>query len=82
MAIIDDLEDCIRKEISTDKNIDIEKDEDLIGLGIIDSLAIMKLVDCLERMYGIKVLDEEIVPENFQTLNSIDEYVKSKLSKK
>jgi len=50
-------------------------DEDLIAQGIIDSLAIMKLVESLERTFGISIPDEEVVPDNFQDLGSIAQFV-------
>jgi acyl carrier protein len=50
-------------------------DEDLIAQGIIDSLAIMKLVETLERTFGIRIPDEEVVPDNFQDLGSIAQFV-------
>jgi acyl carrier protein len=76
MKPLDALKKFIITEVAVDLDIkSLEPDEDLLGSGIIDSLAILKLVTFLEETFGIKVNDEDIVPENFQNLKSIVEYV-------
>jgi len=56
----------------------LEDDELLIGAGIVDSLGILKLVSFIEEKFGIEVLDEELIPENFQTINDISNLIKTK----
>lgn len=48
--------------------------------GIIDSTGILELVSHLERTYGIEVLDEELNPDNLDSVNKIAAYLTSKLS--
>ncbi len=43
--------------------------------GIIDSTGILELVAYLEETYGIKVADEELVPENLDSLANIRAYL-------
>jgi acyl carrier protein len=57
-------------------------DEDLLDQRIIDSLGILRLVTYLEEAHGIKIGDGEIVPENFQSLNSIIRFVEQKMQSK
>ena len=83
MDVINELEKFLLTEITGEINREIEKiapDEDLISQGIIDSLAILKLVAFIERQFGVKVGDEDIAPENFQTLTSIKAFVEKKRS--
>ena len=75
--------EVLEKFMITEVAVDLDKkslepDEDLLGSGIIDSMAIMKLVLFLEETFGIEVKDEDIVPENFQDLNSMVQYVEQK----
>ena len=49
---------------------------------IIDSLGLLKLVTFLEKSHGIQVNDEDIVPENFQSLNSMAKFVEQKMRSK
>ncbi len=70
------LEKFIVNEVAVEHDIkSLAPDEDLLGSGIIDSMAVLKLVTFIEQTFGIKVKDEDIVPENFQNLNSIVKYV-------
>ena len=54
-------------------------DSSLLDLGIIDSTGIMELVVFLENEFNIKVLDEETLPENLDSINCISSYVSKKL---
>lgn len=55
-------------------------DESLLGAGLIDSTGILELVSYLESQFGIVVADEEIVPENLDSVSQITAYVESKLA--
>jgi acyl carrier protein len=57
-------------------------DQSLTESGIIDSLAIFRLVSYLEDNFGLRVADEEIVLENFQSVNAITHFVEGKLAAK
>lgn len=54
-------------------------DELLVQNGVIDSLAIFRLVAFLEETFAVRILDEEIHYENFQSINGIERFVLSKL---
>lgn len=60
----------------------LEPDEDLLGSGIIDSMGVIKLVVFLEKTFDIGVSDEDVVPENFQSLNCIVKFVEQKIQNK
>ena len=56
-------------------------DEDsLIANGVIDSTGILELTQFVEDEFRVDVPDEEITPENFDTVNRILEYVERKLA--
>jgi len=61
---------------------EVADDLSLTESGIIDSLAIFRLVSFLEDNFGVRVADEEIVLENFQTVNAIEAFVAGKLAAK
>jgi acyl carrier protein len=60
----------------------LDPDEDLLDQRIIDSMGILKLVVFLEKAHNIKVLDEEVVPENFQSINSMIKFIEQKTLQK
>jgi acyl carrier protein len=47
-------------------------------MGIIDSMAIMKLLSFLEEKFKIQITGDELLEENFQSLNAITHLVESK----
>ena len=83
MQILESLEQVLLTEIAADvakKSLDV--DEDLLAEGIIDSMGVMKLVAFMEETFGIQVADEDLVPENFQSLNVMAKFVEMKIKKK
>jgi acyl carrier protein len=53
-----------------------------IDEGIIDSVGVLELVAFLEETFGFRVEDEELIPENLDSLGKITAYVESKLAVK
>jgi acyl carrier protein len=49
--------------------------QNLLDSGTIDSLAMIDLVVYLEDTFGISVATDDLIPENFSTLDSIAAYV-------
>lgn len=56
----------------------IAADESLLDSGLLDSASILELVSFLEERFGLVISDEELVPENFETINAMVELVTSK----
>lgn len=46
--------------------------------GIIDSIGMMELIDFLEAHYNVKIEDNELIPENLDSLSNIQRFVSSK----
>jgi acyl carrier protein len=80
MNICANIENFILRELLVgDGRAGLESDESLISNGVIDSLGILRLVAFLEEEFTIRVEDDEVIPENFQTINAMRELVESKL---
>ena len=79
MSTIEKLENFLLNEIVVDQNIEsISPDDDLIMQGIIDSLGIMKLVAYLEDTCKIMISDDDLIPENFQTIERLEKLIEMK----
>jgi len=52
--------------------------ENLLAQGILDSMGMLKLVTFLEEHFGIETSDDDLVPENFTTLEMIRDFVDRK----
>ncbi len=48
--------------------------------GIIDSTGVLELITFVEETYGIKVEDNEIVPENLDSIRNVASFVDRRLS--
>ena len=62
------------------ENGKLANDASLLEAGIIDSTGVLELIGFLEQRYGIKVQDEEIVPENLDSVERLVRYVEGKLT--
>lgn len=55
-------------------------EEDLLEIGVLDSISIVRLVAFVEQAFDIEVLDEDLAPQNFQTIANIATYVGHRLA--
>ena len=58
----------------------LQEDTSFIQDGIIDSTGILELITFIENTYNIKLQDEELVPENLDSLKKIGKFLDHKLS--
>ncbi|MDH3285095.1 MAG: acyl carrier protein [Acidobacteriota bacterium] len=49
----------------------IDVNTPLLESGLLDSIQIVNLVDFLESKFGVKVEDEDLVAENFESVQSV-----------
>lgn len=64
---------AILKEIKPTKNL--ENVTDIIEKGYIDSFELMSLVASLSEKFGIEITIEELIPENFNSVDAISKMV-------
>ena len=57
----------------------LEDETSFLESGIIDSTGILELVNFLEEEFEIKVEDEELVPENLDSVINVVNYLQRKL---
>ncbi len=55
-------------------------DTPLLEKGIIDSTGVLELVAFIEDNFNITVADEELVQDNFSSVNAIEKFLKSKIN--
>jgi acyl carrier protein len=79
MSVSADIEQFILSELTQGRGItEIDHSENLLSKGIVDSHGVMELVGFLEGRYGISVADEDLSPENFESVSSIEGLVERK----
>jgi acyl carrier protein len=56
----------------------LSNDDSFIENGLIDSMGILNLISYVEKQYGIHVADSDLVPEKWDSVNRVANYVASK----
>ena len=58
---------------------ELDPEESLIGAGVIDSTGVLEVIGFVEERYEIQVADEEVLPENLDSIAAIGRFVSGKL---
>jgi acyl carrier protein len=61
--------------VGEDRKVKVTDTTPLIEDGLIDSMGLMQIVSFLEERAGVRVPDDEVTPENFESINAIDQLV-------
>lgn len=56
----------------------LSNDTPLLEAGILDSLSLLKLTLFLEERFGVEVAPDELIPENFETVEAICGYIRTR----
>jgi acyl carrier protein len=76
------IEEALRKHIAENilfsKEYPYPDEASFLENGIIDSMNVMELVLFLEDSLGVQVADQEIVPEHFDSVSRLAEFVRKK----
>lgn len=57
---------------------DIDDSQSLLDNGVMDSTGVLELIAHLEATYGISIADDEIVPENLDSVDNLTRYLAGK----
>ena len=56
----------------------LSDDDSLLDAGIIDSTGVLDLIGFIEQQFGVSVSDEELVPENLDSIARLSAFVERK----
>jgi acyl carrier protein len=79
-AIQGQLKSFITKQFPLARKRNLGIDDRLLGEGIIDSLGVLDIVGYLETEFRISIADDDLTPENFETIGRLTAFVERKLS--
>jgi acyl carrier protein len=68
----------LQNYLFTDDPAALRLDDSLLGRGIVDSTGMLEIIFFIEEQLGVKVKDEDMVPDNLDGVNRIARYVESK----
>jgi acyl carrier protein len=58
----------------------LNEGDSFLELGIVDSTGVLELVGFVQETWSVKVEDEELLPENFDSIRNLSAFVHRKLS--
>jgi len=79
MSYLDTVRQFIIENFLFGEESKLEDDMSFLENGIIDSTGILELIAFLEETYNIKVEDEELIPENLDSLNNVAAFLETKM---
>lgn len=79
MAIEQELRQYVLQTFLFSDDESLLKDDDsFLNKGIIDSTGVLELIMFLEEKYGLKVQDEELIPENLDSISKLVAFIERK----
>jgi acyl carrier protein len=71
----------LQNYLFTDDDSALSNSDSFLERGIIDSTGILELISFLEEQVGIKVEDEEMIPENLDSIDNLLAFISRKQNK-
>lgn len=53
----------------------LDDDESFLEAGVVDSLGVVELVSFVEENFNVQVPDDDIVPDNFDSVDNLAAYI-------
>ena len=75
--------DAVRQLIEQDLNRPLPGVGDadsLLETGVLDSVSVLQLVSLLEERFGIAISEDELMPDNFETIDAIDAFLQRRVA--
>lgn len=78
IAITEKVSSYLSEAKGLPQDFELRPETQLLQSGLIDSLGMVDLVAYLEESFSIEVDDDDMVPENFETVAAISAFVERK----
>jgi len=76
------IKNFIKENFLFDSNgADVSDEDSFLENGIVDSTGVLELVSFVEDEFGIEVKDEELIPDNFDSVSKLANYIERKKAK-
>ncbi len=73
------IKNFIKENFLFDSNgADVSDEDSFLENGIVDSTGVLELVSFVEDEFGIEVKDEELIPDNFDSVSKLANYIERK----
>ena len=76
--VSEQLRDFVVRKFPLARSRNIGNDTALLEGGIVDSLGVLGLVSFIEETFRVPVSDDDLLPEHFQSIESLTAFVRKK----
>lgn len=80
-TISNQVRDFILKKFPLARKRGVKESDLLLESGVLDSMGVLELVHFIEQEFKVQVSDEELVPENFQSIDGLVSFLRSKMGR-
>jgi acyl carrier protein len=63
--------------LPSNSTADLAYDQNLFDAGIVDSAGLISFLNYIEKEFSLTIPDEDLLPENFVSINSMAAYIRS-----
>ena len=77
-GIKDKVREFVVENFMFEEDENLKEDTSFLENGIIDSTGMLELVAFLEETYEFAVEDDELIPENLDSIANMENYIKKK----
>jgi len=74
------LREFIKNNFLLGNDSNLTDDDSFMGKGIVDSTGILEVVSFVEENFNCKVADEDLLPENLDSINNLIKYVTTRVT--
>jgi acyl carrier protein len=74
----EEIREFILKSFPLARRKQIKDSDPLLKSGLVDSLGVLTVVAFLEQTFSIKIEDDELLPENFETIDEMVRFLQEK----
>ena len=82
MSIIDELRAFLVASGYLSTGGCVAENHSLLRAGLIDSLAVVELTSHIQQVYGVQISEDDLVPENFDSLGAMKSFIDRKNGKR
>ncbi len=78
MALRDRVVELVRQTVCRGRPFSLGDADSLLENGVVDSLGMITLVDALASRFQITIEDEDLMPENLDSIDAITSFLRRK----
>jgi acyl carrier protein len=77
-----DIRQFIIQKFPLARKRQIQDSDPLLETGMLDSQGVLEVVGYIEEKFSLRIADEDLVPENFQSIDRIAGFIESRTNHK